>query len=71
MVLIKNKKQRFWRKKNNEHFYGSWSLKGEKIQRREVSAVKIISLESFRILTFCSLKTCLQFFFKLSVRISS
>ena len=30
-----------------EPFYGSWSLKSEKTQGREVLAMKIISLESF------------------------
>ena len=29
-----------------EHSYGSWSLKGEKAQGREILAMKIISLES-------------------------
>ena len=43
MVLIKNKKDAG--EKNIEHFYGSWSVKSEKVQGCEVLAMKIISLE--------------------------
>ena len=37
---------RFWRRKFTEYFYGSWSLKIEKVQEGEVLAMKVISLES-------------------------
>ena len=46
MVPIKNENKRFWRKKIIKHFYGNWSLKSEKVQGREVLAMKIISLVS-------------------------
>ena len=46
MVPIKNENKRFWRKKIIKHFYGDWSLKSEKVQGREVLAMKIISLVS-------------------------
>ena len=46
MVSIKNENKRFWRKKIIKHFYGNWSLKSEKVQGREVLAMKIISLVS-------------------------
>ena len=46
MVPIKNKNKRFWRKKIIEHFYGSWKLQIEKVQGRELLAMKIMSLES-------------------------
>ena len=34
-------------KKNIKHFYGSWSLKSEKVQGREFFATNIILLESW------------------------
>ena len=34
-----------FRKKITEHFYGSWSLKNEKVQGGEALAMKIISLD--------------------------
>ena len=46
MVPIKNENKRFWRKKIIKHFYDNWSLKSEKVQGREVLAMKIISLVS-------------------------
>ena len=45
MVLLKKNKKVLENKKI-KHFYGSWSLKSEKVQRREVLAMKIIALES-------------------------
>ena len=36
----------FGGKKIIKHFYGNWSLKSEKVQGREVLAMKIISLVS-------------------------
>ena len=36
----------FGEKKINKHFYGSWSLKSEKVQKRKALAMKIIPLES-------------------------
>ena len=47
MVPLKNNNiKRFWRKKTIEDFYGSSSLKSEKVQGREVLAMKIKSSES-------------------------
>ena len=46
MVLIKNRNKIFWKKKLWNTFNGNSSLKSEKVQRREVFTMKIISLES-------------------------
>ena len=46
MVIIKIKNKIFWGK-IIEHFYGRWSLKSEKVEGREVLAVKNTILESF------------------------
>ena len=42
MVPVRNKNKSFWRNKLFEHFYGSLSLKCEKVQGREILPMKII-----------------------------
>ena len=59
MLRTKNKNKTIWRKKIIEHFYGSWSWRIEKGTR-----MWSFSYENYniKILTFCSLKKCLNFF---------